>query len=70
MSSGADLAAVIIAGTAAIAAVGRGIAWLLDFVLKQANTTIDNQKDELKANAERIDLLEDALRTAGIPVPQ
>ncbi len=70
MSNGADIAAVIIAGTAAIAALGRGIAWLLDFALQQANTTIDTQKTELKAKDERIDLLEDALRSAGIPVPQ
>lgn len=68
--SGPDIAAVIVAGTAAVAALGRGIAWLLDFALKQANTTIDTQKAELKAQGERIDLLEDALRSAGIPVPQ
>lgn len=68
--SGTDIGAILLAATGFVAAVGRGVAWLLDFVTKQADKTILALQEENAALQKREELLEKALRQAGVEVPK
>lgn len=67
--SGTDIAAIIVAATAFVAALGRGVAWLVDTVQKQSDKTITSLEKETVEKDARIKILEDALRGAGVPLP-